>query len=56
MTWSRVSNIPDRHPITDDGIRELLKKGQFINQIRHNHKTSLKRIQKIDRELREVPA
>ena len=48
----RVSHRIDRQPISDDGIRDLLRRGWFNNQIRMRYIASFARIRKIDRELR----
>lgn len=48
----RVGHRTDRKHISDDGIRELLQKGWFNNQIRMRYIASFARIRKIDRELR----
>lgn len=51
-----VKGIPGRQKITDDEIRELLRKGWFISQIMGKYKAGCARIQKIDREMQQETA
>ena len=51
---SRVKHISGRAEITDEKIRELVRKGWFNNQIRTHYKVSMKRIKKVVREDQSV--
>ena len=50
VSYRRVKHLAGRKDITDEGIRELCKKGWFINQIRGHFKVGLLRVRKIMRE------
>lgn len=49
--YQRVKHKEGRKNATDEQIRELCKKGWFLNQIRQHYKIGFPRLRKIAREV-----